>query len=104
MFSRRPGHIVAIDSRDESIRFHQKPLVLNSSDSFLLAPIGELVDVNSGHPRDDQAHPHNGEAREHFKPPLYTVTHTPNRHQLHRGELVSPPFQQHVGEAVVVSS
>ena len=49
-----------------------------------LAPVGEIVDVCSGHPRDDQAHPHNGEARENLEPQLHTVTHTPTRHWLLR--------------------
>ena len=57
-----------------------------------LAPVGEIVDVCSGHPRDDQAHPHNGETRENLEPQLHTITHTPTRHWLLRGDPALPLF------------
>lgn len=38
-----------------------------------LAPVGVLVDVRSGHPGDDQAHTHDGEARENLEPHLGTA-------------------------------
>ena len=45
-----------------------------------LALVGEIVDVCSGHTRDNQAHPHYGEARENLEPQLHTITHTPTHH------------------------
>lgn len=60
--------MITIDSRHTSISFHQIPLVVKSGNPFFLAPVGEPVDVRSGHSGDDQAHPHDGKARKNLEP------------------------------------